>query len=380
MGFGCRLSGFTMALLGIMSLCRAQDDDYVLKRELYEVQLTSIHLSPDGKLLLAGFDDGSFRLLDPDSYAVSLEVEGAHHKAIHAMDMGPQMDYILTAGANSIKLWDRRGEHLADLNVHATTIWNAEISSDGAWAISSAVNKTFLLWDMKNRVLAEKMQAHEDVALAVCFSPDMRQIASGSRDQSIRIWDLESRQVIAQLHGPTEDVFDLEYSPDGKLLVATSRDRSIRIYDVQENKLFRLLKGHTDMVLEAEFSSDGQYLLTASSDGSVILWDVQSGEKIHQFLDNQGAVTDLAFSPDGLSFYSISYGRDLTHWSLHPRIFVLKYYEKEYREALAADPESEARKKGESKKDYQDRMKAAMAREGEIVSFLYEKYLSDRAQ
>ena len=378
MGFKYSLSGLILALLGFMSLCRAQDDNYVLKRELYEVRLTSINLSPDGKLLMAGFDDGSFRLLDPDSYAESLEVEGAHHKAIHAMDMGPEMDYILTAGANSIKLWDRNGEHLADLNLHATTIWNAEISRDGAWAISSAVNKTFLLWNMKNRGLEEKMQAHEDVTLAVCFSPDMHHIASGSRDQSIRIWDLESRQVIAQLHGPTEDVFDLEYSPDGKLLVATSRDRSIRIYDVRENKLFRLLKGHTDMVLEAEFSPDGSYLLTASSDGSVILWDVQSGEKIHQFLDNEGAVTDLAFHPDGLSFYSISYGRDLTRWSLHPRIFVLKYYETEYRDALDADPVFEARRAGESKKEYQVRVEEAGAREEEIVSRLYDKYLSGR--
>jgi hypothetical protein len=134
------------------------------------------------------------------------------------------------------------------------------------------------------------------------------------------------------------------------------------------------------MVLEAEFSPDGLYLLTASSDQSVILWDVQSGEKIHQFLDNEGAVTDLAFHPDAQSFFSISYGRDLTHWSLHPRIFVLRYYEREFREALAADPIFEARRKGESKKEYQARMKKAGAREEGIVSRLYEKYLSARPQ
>jgi hypothetical protein len=162
--------------------------------------------------------------------------------------------------------------------------------------------------------------------------------------------------------------------------VAASRDRSIRIYDVQEEKLFRLLKGHSDMVLETEFSPDGRYLLSSSSDQSVILWNVQSGEKIHRFLDNEGAVTDLAFHPDGQSFFSISYGRDLTRWSLHPRIFVLKYYEREYREELEADPIFEARRKGESKKEYQGRMKEAGAREEGIVSVLYKKYLSGRAQ
>lgn len=373
-----RLTGLLLGSLAISTSCWAQDENYILKRELFEVRPASIRLSPDGQLLLAGFDDGSFRLLDPESYALKLEVRDAHPKAVHAMDMNPEMDFILSAGASSIKLWDRNGKHLLDWNVHATTIWNAEISRDGLWAVSSAINKTFLLWDVQNKVLAEKMQAHTDVAMAVCFSPDNRFIASGSRDQTIRIWDRESRQVVSRLHGPTQDVFDLEFSPDGKLLVATSRDRSTRLYDMQELKLYKLFKGHTDMVMEAAFSPDGRYLLTASSDQSIILWDVHSGRKIHQFMDNEGAVTDLVFHPDGHSFYSISYGRDLTRWALHPKIFVLSYFEEAYRQELASDPIFEAKRKGESSKEYRSRMIEADSTEAAIVSRLYEEYLSTR--
>jgi len=366
-----------LSILGITAHCSAQNENFILKREFFEVPLTSINISPDGTLLLAGYDDGSFRMLDAESLAIKLEVKDAHHKSVNAMDISPKMDFILSAGASSIKLWDRSGKHMLDWNTHATTIWNAEISSDGLWAVSSAMNKTFLLWDVQNKVLAEKMRAHMDVAMAVCFSPDTRLIASGSRDQTILIWDRESRQVLFQLHGPTQDIYDLEFSPDGKLLVATSRDRSTRIYDLAEEKLLHLLKGHTDMVLEAEFSSGGSNLVTASADQSIILWDVQSGERIHQFLDNEAAVTDLVFHPDGNSFYSISYAGDLTRWALHPKIFVLKYFEKQYRDELAADPIFEARRKGESKKDYQVRMKEAEAKEAGIVSRLYKEYLLD---
>lgn len=375
-----RLIVLFLGILGITAHCLAQDDNYILKRELSDVRPTSINISPDGMLLLAGFEDGAFRLLDPDSYALNLEVPDAHHKAINALDMHPNMDFILSAGASSIKLWDRNGEHLLDWNAHATTIWNAEISSDGLWAASSAVNKTFLLWDVQNKALAEKMRGHTDVALAVCFSPDSRLLASGSRDQSIRIWDVESRQLKSQMHGPTQDIYDLEFSPDGSLLVATSRDKSTRLYDLKEGKLLQILKGHTDMVLEAEFSPDGSYLLTASSDQSIILWDVESGEKIHQFLDNGGAVTDLVFHPDGLSFYSISYGKDLTRRALHPRIFVLKYFETQYRDELSVDPLFEARRKGESRKDYQARRMEADAKDAAIISRLYEEYLSGRVK
>jgi len=365
-------------ICGLAVHSQAQDNTFILKRQLYDVPLSSINLSPDGTLLLAGFDDGTFRLLDPDSFSVILEKEGAHPKAVNAMDMPPKMDVILSAGANMIKLWDRQGKHLNDLPGHATTIWNTEISPDGKWAVSSAMNKTFLLWDVYNSTLLEKMRGHTDVCLALSISPDNRLIASGGNDLSIRIWDRESRQVVSELHGPTKDIYDLEFSPDGSLLVATSKDRSTRIYNLEDKKLVHLLKGHTDMVLEAEFSPDGTFLVTGSADQSIILWEVKSGEKIHQFLENDGAVMDLVFFPDGNSFYSISYAGDLSRWELHPKIFVLRYFEKEFRNELAADTLFEPKRKGESKKEYQSRMQEAEEKEADIISRYYKQYLSRR--
>jgi WD40 repeat protein len=147
-------------LCGITAHTCAQDDSYILKRQIFKVPLTSINFSPDGTLLLAGFDDGSFKLLDPETFEAKLEVEGAHYKAVNAMDMPPKMDFILTAGGNSIKLWDRSGKYLFDWKGHATTIWNVQISNDGKWAVSSAMNKTFLLWDVYNSVVEEQMRGH----------------------------------------------------------------------------------------------------------------------------------------------------------------------------------------------------------------------------
>jgi WD40 repeat protein len=358
------------------SQVHSQDETYILKQQIYKVPLTSINISPDGTLLLAGFDDGSFSLLDPETFEVKLHVDEAHYKAVNAMDMPPKMDFILTAGGNSIKLWDRSGKYLFDWKGHATTIWNVDISNDGKWAVSSAINKTFLLWDVYNSVLEEYMRGHEDVTMAVCISPDNKLIASGSNDLTIKIWDLESRQVISTLHGPTQDIYDVDFSPDSRLLVAASKDNSARLYDLKEEKLVSILKGHRDMVLEAEFSPDGSYLVTGSADQSLILWDVHSGERIYQFLECDGAVMDLVFHPDGHSFYSISYAGDLTRWELHPEIFVLKYFEKAYKDELAANPVFEPKRDGESKKDYMARVQESARIKAEILDRYYQQYLS----
>jgi len=363
---------------GIMEDAFSQDDPYIMKRQAFKVPPTSVNLSPDGTLLLAGFDDGSFKLLDPDTFIPVLEVSDAHYKAVNAMDMPPRMDFILTAGGNQIKLWDRSGKFLFEWKGHATTIWNLQISSDGKWAVSSAINKTFLLWDVYNSEITGQMRGHEDVTMAVRLSPDGRLIASGSNDHTIKIWDRVSRQVITTLHGPTQDIYDVKFSPDSRLLVASSKDKTARLYDLNEEQLLLILKGHSDMVLEAEFSPDGRYLITGSADQSVILWDVKSGQEIYQFFEDDGAVTDLVFCPDGHSFYTITYGGDLTRWELDPEIFVLKYYEEPYSRELASNPLFAPRQQSESKKDYHIREEEAGVERDAIITRYYQKYLSDR--
>lgn len=358
---------------------RAQVDSYILKRQNHKTPLTSIAVSPDGTALLCGFHNGSFRILDTESFDVTLEVDQAHLKAVNAMDMPPKMDFILTAGGNSIKLWDLNGKQLTQWAGHATTIWNAQLSQDGTLAVSSAINKTFLLWDVYNGTILEKMRGHEDVCMAVDISPNDSLIASGSKDQTLKIWDLPTRQVILSLNGPAQDVYDLEFSPDNKFLAVASKDRSVRIYNIPEEDLVYVLKGHRDMVLEVEFSPHGNYLISASADQSIMLWDLKTGEKIHSYIDNEEAVMDLVFHPNGKSFYSISYAGDLTRWSLDPEIFVRRYYGQAYQEELAADPLFEARRKGELKKDYLEREKEASRKKDEILARYYEKFLNERA-
>ncbi len=324
---------------------------------------------------MAGYHDGSFRLLDPETFEMRLEVEGAHTKAVNAMDMPSKMDFVLTAGHNSIKLWDMNGKHLANWNSHATTIWNVDISNNGKHAVSSAFNKTFLLWDVYNSVLLEKMKGHEDITMTVSISPDNQFIASGSNDLTVKIWDLKTRQVVKTLHGPTEDIYDVCFSPNGQLLAVASKDKTVRVYHLEDEKLIHLFKGHRDMVMEIAFSPDGHYIVSGSADHSLMLWDVVSGERIYHYLDNEEAILDLVFHPDGKSIYSISFAADLTRWEVHPEIFVLKYFEKDYREELSKDPIFEPRRKGESKKEFQVREAGAKLRKAAIIEVYYKQYL-----
>ena len=375
-----RITGCILLLL--TSYCgpeaAGQEPSYILQRTEFKSSLTSIGFSPDDSLLLAGFYDGSFRLLNPGTMEPVLEVEEAHFKGVHAVCMPPGMEWILTAGHNTIKQWDLQGNRTGTWNSHATTIWNLEIGPDGRWAVSSAFNRTFLLWDLESGELADRLQGHEDVALAVAFSHDGRWIASGSNDRTVKIWDVQSRQVIRSFHGPAGDVYDVAFSPGDSLLAVTSKDHSVRIYHLGKGKLLHNLQKHRDMVMEAAFSPDGRYLVTASADHSVMLWEVNTGQRIYSYLDNSEAVLDLTFHPDGESFYSISFAGDLTRWALDPEILVSWHFGEEYHSVIEEDPLFGPRRKGESRKDYQERLDQAKLRRKQIVGQFYRRYLKEK--
>ncbi len=355
----------------------AQPVDYIIHTIDYKTPVTAVSISPDSLWILAGFEDGTLRILNVDTYEEVLVVENAGAAAIYDIEMSPKMDVIFLATWNRVMLYDTTGTHIISWSHHKNTMWSMDIHPTGNYIVSTEVNKTFQLIDVYEGTIEESMRAHEDITLAVAFSPDGRQIASGSNDKTVLLWDLETREVTGKLHGHSGNIYDVAFSPDGTLVAAASQDKSVRIWNIAENRLVHLLKGHQDMVLEIEFSPDGHYLLSASADHAIKLWDVESGDQLFPYLENEGSIPDIEFLPGGESFISAGMDGRLTIWELHPEIFVMKYFGEEYEKELSENPLFLPRQKKEKKADYELRMEEATKVKNEIVQKYYALYLEN---
>jgi WD40 repeat protein len=190
-------------------------------------------------------------------------------------------------------------------------LFGAELSvaftPDGKQVISGSDMGIVKIWDETEPDRIRILKGHytgwvNTIVLAV--SPDGRRIITGGEDGRIKIWHMVNFEVLT-LAGFDKSVHSVTFRPDGKAVVFGLSDGGIGLWDwssSDEAQRVHMLKEHTKWVHALRFAPDGSRLASGSGDGTVRLWK-WTGESRPIDVDTfELPVSDayaLSFSADG---------------------------------------------------------------------------------
>jgi WD40 repeat protein/predicted Ser/Thr protein kinase len=173
------------------------------------------------------------------------------------------------------------------------------------------------VWDAATGKDAVTFRKQIGVVLSVTFSPDGRRLASSSinDDNTFVVWEATTGEVVKVMHGHRSHVHRLRFTTDGRLLASASTDGSVKLWDAATLEEIRTIEAHPAPVVDVAFAPDGARLATAGNDGTVRVWETATGAAaLPPLRGHTGATLGVTFSPDGRRIASAGFDKTVRLW------------------------------------------------------------------
>jgi WD40 repeat protein len=161
---------------------------------------------------------------------------------------------------------------------------------------------------LKGEVWPSPFEGHEGNVASVSYSPDGKQIASGSNDKTVRVWDVSTgERRIFRMDGCW--IYSAAFSPDGTQIAA-------------DEQLINLSTGSftpigDNFVRLSAFSADGRFIAAANYSSSACqIWDASTHQSILQLVGHKDYVYSVAFFPDDKQIMSASSDGTIRVWDV----------------------------------------------------------------
>ncbi|XP_057498668.1 notchless protein homolog isoform X2 [Actinidia eriantha] len=195
------------------------------------------------------------------------------------------------------------GSYLQKHKGHTEAVLSVSFSPDGRQLASGSGDTTVRLWDLNTQTPMFTCTGHKNWVLCIAWSPDGKHLVSGSKAGELQCWDPQTGKPSGgPLIGHKKWITGLSWEPlhlkaPCRRFVSSSKDGDARIWDITTRKCVICLSGHTLAVTCVKWGGDG-VIYTGSQDCTIKVWETSQGKLIRELKGHGHWVNSLALSTE----------------------------------------------------------------------------------
>lgn len=262
----------------------ARKGQEILRIQVPNLVCNCIDLTPDGSVIVSGWDDGKVRAFYPESGKLKFVIQDAHNESVTAIavcasPMSSSKDWRLVTGGKDgrVRVWrisPSRQTMEASLKEHRGPVNAIQVVRDCSACVSASSDGSCIVWNLDTFVRTQAMFA-STVFRRIRYHPDESQLITCGSDRRVTYFDAFDGEAIRVLEEAAEAemlAMDIEHS--GTLFVTGGRDGLLKVWHYDNGETVALGKGHSEAINAVKIAPDRREIVTVGSEGAIMVWEV----------------------------------------------------------------------------------------------------------